>query len=145
MKGQLFNERGIGRPWRSGSRIVVRAGHWTSEQNCVLKHCLPLKTFIPSYVVFFVLLEIALSCIHKMSSTIISHWQLGKTELYAGHCFIIHFPGGGHSPLARDSEPIRMLEISTSPSLYMLIRNLQFVLEHIVFCQKIQCSGIQAH
>ena len=41
----------------------------------------------------------------------------------AGHCFIIHLPGGGQCPLVKDSEPIRLLEILTSPSLYMLIRN----------------------
>ena len=34
--------------------------------NCMLKHCLPLKTFIPVFVAFFVLLGIALSCIRKM-------------------------------------------------------------------------------
>ena len=39
----------------------------------------------------------------------------------AGHCFIIHLPGGGQCPLVRDSEPIKLLEIPTSPSLYMLI------------------------
>ena len=34
---------------------------------------------------------------------------------------IIHFLGCEHCPLARDSEPIRLLEISTSLN-YMLIR-----------------------
>ena len=36
---------------------------------------------------------------------------------------LIHYssPGGGHYPLVRDSEPIRLLEIPTSPSLYMLM------------------------
>ena len=47
--------------------------------------------------------------------------HFGKTGVYAGYCFIIYLPGGGHCPLARDSEPIRLLEIPTSPSLYMLI------------------------
>ena len=44
-----------------------------------------------------------------------------KTGVYAGHCFIIHLPGGGHCPIARDSEPVRLLETPTSPSFYMLI------------------------
>ena len=47
--------------------------------------------------------------------------HLGKTGVYAGYCFIIHLPGGGQCPLIRDSEPIRLLEIPTSPSFYMLI------------------------
>ena len=34
---------------------------------------------------------------------------------------IIRLPGGGQCPLVRDSEPIRLFEIPTSPSLYMLI------------------------
>ena len=38
----------------------------------VKKHCLPLKTFIPNFVAFFVLLGIALFCIHKMSSLVTS-------------------------------------------------------------------------
>ena len=47
--------------------------------------------------------------------------DVGKTGVYASHCFFIHLPGGGQCPLVRDSEPIRLLEIPTSPSLYMLI------------------------
>ena len=47
-----------------------------------------------------------------------------KTGVCVGQRFtlqIIRIPGGGHCPFARDSEPIRLLEIPTSPS-YMLIR-----------------------
>ena len=50
---------------------------------------------------------------------VLSHF--GKTGVYAGHCFIIHLLGGGQCPLVRDSESIRLLEMPTSPSLYMLI------------------------
>ena len=46
----------------------------------------------------------------------------------AGHCFIIHLPGGGQWPLVRDSEPIRLIEIPTSPSLYMLIMIVTIIL-----------------
>ena len=53
-----------------------------------------------------------ISCIRRMSFSVTS---------YVGHCFIIHLPGGGHCPLVRDSEPIRLLVIPTSPNLYMLI------------------------
>ena len=84
----------------------------------MLKHCLTLKAFIPNFVAFFVLLGIALSCSRKMSFSVTS--PFGKTGVYAGHCFIIHLPGGGQCPLARDSEPIRLLEIPKSSSLYML-------------------------
>ena len=49
------------------------------------------------------------------------HGQFDKTGVYAGHCFIIRLPRGGQCPLVRDSEPIRLLEMPTSPSLYMLI------------------------
>ena len=86
--------------------------------NCVLKHCLSLKTFIPNLVAFFVSLAIVISCIRKMSFSVTS----AKREFTpAGHCFITHLPGGGQCPLVRDSEPIRLLVIPTSPSLYMLI------------------------
>ena len=47
--------------------------------------------------------------------------HFGKTGVYAVHRFIIHLPGGGHCPLVRESEAIRLLEIPTSLSLYMLI------------------------
>ena len=52
---------------------------------------------------------------------VLGHFVFGKTRVYAGHCFINHLPGGGQCPLVRDSEPIRLLEIPTSPSLYMLM------------------------
>ena len=71
----------------------------------------------PSYnfVAFFVSLGITISFIRKMLFSV-------KQEFTpAGHCFIIHLPGGGQCPLVRDSEPIRFLEIQTSPSLYILI------------------------
>ena len=84
----------------------------------MLKHCLSLKTFIPNFVAFFVSLAVVISCVRKMSLSVTS----AKQEFTpAGHCFIIHLPGGGQCPLVRDSEPIRLLEIPTSPSLYMLI------------------------
>ena len=85
----------------------------------MLKHCLSLtKTFIPNFVAFLVLLGIVISCIRKMSFSVTS----AKQEFTpASHCFIIHLPGGGQCPLVRDCEPIRLLEIPTSPSLYMLI------------------------
>ena len=57
--------------------------------------------------------------------------HFGKTGVYAGHCFIIHLPGGGQCPFVRDSEPIRLLEMPTSLSLYMLITNIQ-VLYHCI-------------
>ena len=83
----------------------------------MLKHCFSLETFIPNFVAFFVPLGIIIFCIRKMSFLGI----FGKTGVYAGHYFIIHLPGGGQCPLVRDSEPIRLLEIPTSPSLYMLV------------------------
>ena len=67
-------------------------------------------------------LGIVISGIRKMSFSV----TLAKQEFMpVGHCFIIHLPGGGQCPLVRDSEPIRMLEIPTSPSLYMLITNIR--------------------
>ena len=48
--------------------------------------------------------------------------HFGKTGALADHCFIIHFLGGGQCPLIRDSEPIRLLEMPTSPSLYVLMK-----------------------
>ena len=79
----------------------------------MLKHCLSLKTFILNFVAFFVLLGIAF--ILHSQDVVLGHFA--KMGVYAGHCFIIHLPGGGHCPLARDSEPIRLLEIPTSSNL----------------------------
>ena len=46
--------------------------HWTCEQIVCQKYRLPLKTFIPNFVAFFVLLGIAVSCIRKMSFSVTS-------------------------------------------------------------------------
>ena len=62
-----------------------------------------------------------LCIVRNFYSQDVVHGQFDKTGVYAGHCFIIHLPGGGQCPLVRDSEPIRLLEMPTSPSLYMLI------------------------
>ena len=56
VEGQLFRERGISGAWRSGSRKAVRAEDTGHAANGLLKHCLPLKTLIPNFVAFFVLL-----------------------------------------------------------------------------------------
>ena len=53
------------------------------------------------------------------SQDVLNHY--GKTEVNVGNCFIIHLAGGGHCPLFRDSEPIRLLEIPMLSSLYKLI------------------------
>ena len=53
-----------------------------------------------------------------------------KTGVYAGHCFNIHLLGGGQCQLVRDSEPIRLLEMPTSPSLYMLIHFIMRYISH---------------
>ena len=59
--------------WRSGLSKAGRAKDTGYVSKlCVLKHRLPIKSFIPNFVAFFVLLVIALSCIRKMSSTVTS-------------------------------------------------------------------------
>ena len=109
--------------WSCGRTVVVQGEkHQRSlvirRENCVLKHCLSLKTFIPNFLAFFILLAVVLSCIGKMSFSVTS----AKQEFMpAGLCFIIHLPGGGQCPLVRDNEPIRLLVIPTSPSLYLTI------------------------
>ena len=87
----LFKERGISEAWRSRQKTMDM---WA---NCVLKHCLSLKTIIPNFVAFLVSLRIAISCVRKMS-----FWVNSATGVDAGHCFIIHLPGGGQCPLVRD-------------------------------------------
>ena len=88
----------------------------------MLKHCLSLKTIIPNFIAYFVSLGIVISCICKMLFSATS----AKEEFTpAGICLIIYLPGGGQCPLVRDSEPIRLLEIPTSLSLYMLIVNVK--------------------
>ena len=105
----------------------------------MLKHCLPLK--FPSFLVFFALLGIMLSCIRKISSSV----TLAKREsVYDGHCVIIYLPGGGHCPLARDSEPIRLLEMPTSPSLYMITTNIVYITDFCSIEQNGGCNGPKA-
>ena len=58
--------------WRTGLRKASRAEGTGHVVNCVLKYCLPFKTFIPVFAAFFVLLGIALSCICKMSFQVTS-------------------------------------------------------------------------
>ena len=132
----LFKElRGISRAWRSEQKTQDM---WA---NCVLKHCLSLKTFIPNFVGFFVLLGIVISCIHKMLSSVTS--ATAKQEFTpASHCFIIHLLGGGQCPLVRDSKPIRLLEIPTWPSLYMpiIIINIFIAMFIYTFCM---CSNLK--
>ena len=126
VEGQLlFKElRDINRAWRSGQKTLHM---WA---NCVLKHCLSLKTLIPNFVCFFVSLVIVISCIRKMLFSVTS----AKPEFTPVHCFIIHLPGGGQCPLVRDSEPIRLLEMPTSPSLYMLIDFIHLVQALVAIC-----------
>ena len=45
----------------------------------------------------------------------------------------IHLPGGGHKQLSRDSQPIRLLEILTSTSLYMLLKTIKYQTLYIEF------------
>ena len=73
------------------------------------------------------MLGIALRYIRKMSSSVTS----AKREFNRPYCSIIHLPGGGHCPLARDSEPIRLLKIPTSLSLYMIITITIYKLGHV--------------
>ena len=65
----LFKERGVS---GAGQSVQKTLDMWA---NCVLKHCLSLKTFIPNLVAFFVSLGIVISCIRKMSFSIISAKQ----------------------------------------------------------------------
>ena len=61
----------------------------------MLKHSLPLKTFIPNFIAFLVFLGIAR--ILHLEDLLLCHYRK------AGHCLkpkIIQLPGGGHCPLA---------------------------------------------
>ena len=108
--------------WSSGRTVVVQGEKHrrslairTEDTGHVSKLCVKtsLKTFVPNFVAFFVSLGIVISYIRMMSFAVTS----AKREFTpTGHCFIIHFPVGGHCPLVRDSKPIRLLEIPTSPS-----------------------------
>ena len=74
----------------------------------MLKYCLPVVR----------------NCIILRSQDVVlGHFD--KTGVYARHIVSLFTsreePGSGHSPLVRDSEPIRLLEIPMSPSLYMTV------------------------
>ena len=100
-----FKERGISGAWRSGSRKAVRAEDTGHESKLCVK---TLFTSENSHSLFRSFLCIVRICILvHLQDVFLGHF--GKTGF--GHCFIIHFPGGGHKcPVARVSEPIRMLE-----------------------------------
>ena len=99
----------------------------TEDTGHVSKLC--VKTFFISenfHSQFRSFLCIVWNCnILHSQDVVLGHF--GKTGVYAGHCFIIHLPVGGQWLLVRDSEPIRLLEITTSPSLYMLIKSIHTV------------------
>ena len=81
--------------WRVEGQLLLKERNISELEmwaNCVLKHRLSLKTFIPNFVAFFVSLAIVISYIRKMSFSVTS----AKREFTpAGHCFIIHLPWGG--------------------------------------------------
>ena len=89
-----------------------------------------------------------LCIVRNFYSQDVVHGQFDKTGVYAGHCFIIHLPGGGQCPLV--SEPIRLLEMRTSPSLYMLIYYIILyyivlyciILYYIILCHVMSCQVI---
>ena len=83
----------------------------------MLKYSLSLKTIIPNFEKLFFCIVRNCNILH-LQDVVLGH--LGKTGVHAGHCFIIHIPGGRQCPLVRDSKPIRLLEIPMSPNLYML-------------------------
>ena len=85
----------------------------------MLKHRLSLKTIIPNFVASFVSLGIIISCIRKMPFSVTS----AKGEFTPAIVSLSTSQEVDNVPLVRDSEPIRLLEIPTSPSLYMLITN----------------------
>ena len=72
----------------------------------MLKHCSSLKTTIPNSVAFFLSLGIVISCIRKMSFSVTSAKQEFTPAIVS---------------LSTSREVNRLLEIPTSPSLYMLI------------------------
>ena len=123
VEGQLlFKERGISEAWRSGEKTLDM---WA---NCVSKHCLSLKTFIPNFVAFFVSLGIVIFCIRRKMFSVA---RFGKTGVYTGRS-LFHYPPprswykqsdwfATSDSLVRDSEPIRLLVTPTSPSLYILM------------------------
>ena len=92
-------------------RKAVRAG----DTGHVSK--LYVKKVLPNFVAFFFFdkLGIALRCIREMSFSVSS----ANLRRPLFHCS----PPGRWTdcPLVRDSEPIRLLEIPTSTSLYMLM------------------------
>ena len=83
----------------------------------MLKHCLSLKTFIPNFVAFLVSIGIVISCIHKMSFSVTS----AKQEFMLTIVSLSTSWEVDNVHYSEDSEPIRLFEIPTSPSLYMLM------------------------
>ena len=84
----------------------------------MLKHCLSPKTFIPTFVAFFVSLGIVISCIRKMSFSVTSAKQeftpaiVSLSTSWEMDIQVVH-------ALVRVSEPIKLLEIPTSLILLM--------------------------
>ena len=97
MEGQLlFKERGIGSgAWQSGLRKAVRVedtGH--VSKLCVSKTLFTCENFHSQFRSFICIVR---NCIILHSQDgVLGHFD--KTGVYAGHCFIIHLPGGGHCP-----------------------------------------------
>ena len=125
----LFKERGISGAWRSRLRKAVKtiAGH--VRKMCVKTLFTSENTFISNFVAFFVLLGITFSCIRKISSSFTSATRRFTSAI------VPLSTSRGHCPLARDGEPIRLLEIQTSLSLNLLI--IIIIINNIIFCVSI--------
>ena len=77
--------------------------------NCMLKHCLPLKTLIPNFV-HILLLGIAFSCIWMISSTVITT----KREFTPVSVSFSPPPGRWTSCITKDMKTTRFLDIAKS-------------------------------
>ena len=87
----MYKEIGFSRAWPSELRKAVRA----EDTGHVSKLC--IKTLFTSenfHSLCRSFLCIVRNCIILHSyDVVLGHF--GKTGVYAGYCFIIHFPGGG--------------------------------------------------
>ena len=87
-----------------------------------LKTLLPLKTFIPNFVAFFVLLGIALSCIRKMLSSVTST-KREFTPAIVSLSTLRDVDIAHYLEIANQSD---CLKYQRHPVLYMLMKNVHF-------------------
>ena len=89
----MYKEIGFSRAWPSEHRKAVRAEDTGHVSKLCIKTLFTSENFHSLFRSFLCIVRNFI-ILHSYD-VVLGHF--GKTGVYAGYCFIIHFPEGGHS------------------------------------------------